>query len=152
MIHMMNGLSNRSRAKEKRNQRSNFRKKRPSPIIPTQPESAWEMIEGEIELVGISIGGGKVEIIELMGLNLNSQDIIPAILVVHDDRFGAIAAVSNIIAKHELNIGHMDVSRKEKGQMALMTIEVDQPIDEAVINELTSLAQYYPSDTGLPIE
>ncbi|MGF3102522.1 MULTISPECIES: L-serine ammonia-lyase, iron-sulfur-dependent subunit beta [Rossellomorea] len=95
--------------------------------------------QGEIELVGISIGGGKVEIIELNGFELKLSGHHPAILVVHDDRFGAIASVSNIIAKHQLNIGHMDVSRKEKGQMALMTIEVDQPIDEAVINELTSL-------------
>ncbi|TMU87825.1 L-serine ammonia-lyase, iron-sulfur-dependent, subunit beta [Bacillus sp. BHET2] len=95
--------------------------------------------QGEIELVGISIGGGKVEIIELNGFELKLSGHHPAILVVHDDRFGAIASVSNIIAKHQLNIGHMDVSRKEKGQMALMTIEVDQPIDEAVITELTSL-------------
>jgi len=95
--------------------------------------------KGEIELVGISIGGGKVEIIELNGFELKLSGHHPAILVVHDDRFGAIASVSNIIAKHQLNIGHMDVSRKEKGQMALMTIEVDQAIDEAVINELTSL-------------
>lgn len=96
--------------------------------------------EGEIELVGISIGGGKVEIIELNGFELKLSGHHPAILVVHDDRFGAIAAVSNIIAKHELNIGHMDVSRKEKGKMALMTIEVDQPIDEAVLKELSSLS------------
>ncbi|MGG3913180.1 L-serine ammonia-lyase, iron-sulfur-dependent subunit beta [Rossellomorea vietnamensis] len=95
--------------------------------------------QGEIELVGISIGGGKVEIIELNDFELKLSGHHPAILVVHDDRFGAIASVSNVIAKHQLNIGHMDVSRKEKGQMALMTIEVDQPIDEAVINELTSL-------------
>ncbi|WP_064093749.1 L-serine ammonia-lyase, iron-sulfur-dependent subunit beta [Rossellomorea aquimaris] len=96
--------------------------------------------DGEIELVGISIGGGKVEIIELNGFELKLSGHHPAILVVHDDRFGAIASVSNILAKHQLNIGHMDVSRKEKGQMALMTIEVDQPIDDLVIEELTSLS------------
>ncbi|MEL3972381.1 L-serine ammonia-lyase, iron-sulfur-dependent subunit beta [Rossellomorea oryzaecorticis] len=95
--------------------------------------------QGELELVGISIGGGKVEVIELNGFELKLSGHHPAILVVHDDRFGAIASVSNILAKHQLNIGHMDVSRKEKGKMALMTIEVDQPIDEAVIEEITSL-------------
>ncbi|XXM73485.1 L-serine ammonia-lyase, iron-sulfur-dependent subunit beta [Lysinibacillus sphaericus] len=96
--------------------------------------------QGELELVGISIGGGKVEIIELNGFELKLSGHHPAILVVHDDRFGAIASVSNILAKHQLNIGHMDVSRKEKGKMALMTIEVDQPIDEDVIEEITSLS------------
>ena len=30
----------------------------------------------------------------------------------------------------------MEVGRKEKGEMALMVIEVDQMIDDALINEL----------------
>jgi L-serine dehydratase len=95
--------------------------------------------EGELELVGISIGGGKIEIIELNGFQLKLSGHHPALLVVHDDKFGAIASVSNILAKHAINIGHMDVSRKDVGKMALMTIEVDQTIDEKVIEELTAL-------------
>ncbi|MBM7692309.1 L-serine dehydratase [Peribacillus deserti] len=94
---------------------------------------------GELELVGISIGGGKIEIIELNGFELKLSGHHPAILVVHEDRFGAIANVANILAKHQINIGHMDVSRKEKGKMALMTIEVDQNIEQAVLDEITAL-------------
>jgi L-serine dehydratase len=94
---------------------------------------------GDLELVGISIGGGKIEIIELNGFELKLSGHHPAILVVHNDRFGAIAAVSNILAKHQLNIGHMEVSRKEKGKIALMTIEVDQNIDQNVIEEIEKL-------------
>ncbi|MEW9501344.1 L-serine ammonia-lyase, iron-sulfur-dependent subunit beta [Jeotgalibacillus marinus] len=97
--------------------------------------------EGEMELVGISIGGGKIEIIELNGFELKLTGHHPAILVVHDDRFGAIAVVSNLLARHEINIGHMDVSRKDIGQMALMTIEVDQTVDEEVIAELKLLPE-----------
>lgn len=94
---------------------------------------------GELELVGISIGGGKIEIIELNGFELKLSGHHPAILVVHNDRHGAIAAVSNILAKEEINIGHMEVSRKEKGKMALMTIEVDHNIDDNVIKQLEQL-------------
>jgi L-serine dehydratase len=43
------------------------------------------------------------------------------------------------LAKYEINIGHMEVSRKEKGKLALMTIEVDQNIDEKVLQELEQL-------------
>ncbi|MDG5470250.1 L-serine ammonia-lyase, iron-sulfur-dependent subunit beta [Jeotgalibacillus sp. ET6] len=96
---------------------------------------------GEMELVGISIGGGKIEIIELNGFELKLTGHHPAILVVHDDRFGAIAAVSNLLASHKINIGHMDVSRKDVGKMALMTIEVDQNVNEEVINELKKLPE-----------
>lgn len=97
--------------------------------------------QGELELVGISIGGGKIEIIELNGFELRLSGHHPAILVVHNDRFGAIACVTNIFAKHEINIGHMEVSRKEKGKLALMTIEVDQNIDQKVLLEIEELPQ-----------
>ncbi|MDE3838479.1 L-serine ammonia-lyase, iron-sulfur-dependent, subunit beta [Bacillus methanolicus] len=110
--------------------------------VPDHPNTARIRIgddQGELELVGISIGGGKIEIIELNGFELKLSGHHPAILVVHNDRFGAIAAVSNILAKHQLNIGHMEVSRKEKGKIALMTIEVDQNIDQYVIEEIEKL-------------
>lgn len=110
--------------------------------IPEHPNTAKISIgddQGELELVGISIGGGKIEITELNGFELRLSGHHPAILVVHNDRFGAIASVSNILASHELNIGHMEVSRKEKGMLALMTIEVDQNIDDVVIKELEAL-------------
>ncbi|MDQ0217118.1 L-serine ammonia-lyase, iron-sulfur-dependent, subunit beta [Peribacillus cavernae] len=95
--------------------------------------------KGEMELAGISIGGGKIEIIELNGFVLRLSGHHPAILVVHNDRFGTIANVSNVLAKHQVNIGQMDVSRKEMGKMALMTIEVDQNIEESVLEEISAL-------------
>ncbi|MFC0558646.1 L-serine ammonia-lyase, iron-sulfur-dependent subunit beta [Halalkalibacter alkalisediminis] len=93
-----------------------------------------------LELVGISIGGGKIEIIELNGFQLRLSGNHPAILVVHNDRYGVIAGVSNILAKHEINIGHMEVSRKERGKEALMVIEVDQNVEGPLLTELEALA------------
>ncbi|MCM3709979.1 L-serine ammonia-lyase, iron-sulfur-dependent subunit beta [Sporosarcina luteola] len=95
--------------------------------------------QGEIELVGISIGGGTMEVTELNGFPLRLSGHFPALLVVHDDRSGVIANVSNAIASQGMNIAHMEVGRKEKGKMALMVIEVDQMFDETLINELKSL-------------
>lgn len=95
--------------------------------------------QGQLELVGISIGGGKIEITELNGFELKLSGSHPAILIMHNDRFGAIAAVANVLAKHEINIGHMEVSRKEAGKLALMTIEVDQNIENSVLEEMKTL-------------
>lgn len=93
----------------------------------------------QLELVGISIGGGKIEIIELNGFQLKLSGNHPAILVLHQDRSGTIAAVANILADLSINIGHMEVSRKEKGQLSMMTIEVDHNVDDDVINNLMNL-------------
>ncbi|WP_272942207.1 L-serine ammonia-lyase, iron-sulfur-dependent subunit beta [Alkalibacillus haloalkaliphilus] len=92
--------------------------------------------DGDFELVGISIGGGKAEITELNGFELRLTGQSPAILVMHNDRFGAIAAVTNVLAEHEINIGHMEVARKEEGKDAMMIIETDERIPDHIMDEL----------------
>ena len=74
-----------------------------------------------------------------MDFHLRLSGNHPAILVVHDDRSGAIASVANCLAEYNINIGHMEVSRKEKGKIALMVIEVDQNIDESILEEIAKL-------------
>ncbi|WP_174613241.1 L-serine ammonia-lyase, iron-sulfur-dependent subunit beta [Virgibacillus ihumii] len=92
--------------------------------------------EDQLELVGISIGGGKIEITELNGFELRLSGNHPAILIMHNDRFGAIASVTKILAKYEINIGHMEVNRKDVGKEALMIIEVDQNVEDSILKEL----------------
>jgi L-serine dehydratase len=95
--------------------------------------------ENNMEIIGISIGGGTIEITEINSFKLKlSGD--PAILVIHRDRFGIISLVTSVLSKYEINIGHMEVARKEKGDMAIMVIEVDQKIEDAVIDELKGLS------------
>lgn len=93
--------------------------------------------EGEMSVEGISIGGGKIEISEVNGFKLRLTGGMPAILVVHHDRTGCIANVANCLAMHNVNIGHMEVSRIERGHTALMVIEVDQNIEERVLDQIS---------------
>lgn len=95
--------------------------------------------KNEMEIIGISVGGGTIEITEINSFKLKlSGD--PAILVMHRDRFGIISMVTSILSKYEINIGHMEVARKEKGDNAIMVIEVDQKIEDSVIDELRNLS------------
>lgn len=93
--------------------------------------------DGEMSVEGISIGGGKIEISEVNGFKLRLTGGMPAILVVHNDRTGCIANVANCLAMHNVNIGHMEVSRIERGHTALMVIEVDQNIEERVLDQIS---------------
>lgn len=92
--------------------------------------------EDQLELIGISIGGGKIEIKELNGFELRLSGNHPAILIMHNDRAGAIASVTTILANHNINIGHMSVNRKDIGKEALMIIEIDQNIEAHILSEL----------------
>src|SRR5690625_8049107 len=81
-----------------------------------------------LEVIGISIVGGKIEIKELNGFDLRLSGNHPAILIMHNDRAGAIASVTSILARHNINIGHMYVNRKDVGKEALMIIRMDESI------------------------
>lgn len=95
--------------------------------------------EKELEIIGISIGGGTIEIIEINSFKLKLSGANPAILVIHEDRFGIISSVTSVLSRYEINIGHMEVSRKERGDMAIMVIEMDQKIDDGVVEELKNI-------------
>lgn len=95
--------------------------------------------QGQVEVTGVSIGGGKIEIVEINGFELKISGNAPTLLVVHEDRFGMISAVSNVLTKYQMNIGHMEVSRRERGSEALMVIEVDSPVGEKILNEIAQM-------------
>src|SRR5690625_1573695 len=110
-----------------------------NPAAVDHPNTVRLIIGNEVEqmeLMGISIGGGKVEITELNGFTLRLSGNHPALLIMHDDRYGTIASVTKILAKHKINIGHMEVNRKDVGKEALMIIEVDQNIEDSILEEL----------------
>lgn len=89
--------------------------------------------ERKFEMLGVSIGGGAVEILEIDGFKVKLTGQYPTLVIPHADRFGVIAAVTTILSKHQLNISHMEVSRRGRGSEALMLISTDeQPPDEAV--------------------
>lgn len=90
----------------------------------------------QLELVGVSIGGGKVEVTQLNGFTLSLTGEYPALLVLHEDRYGMIAAVANLLSKYEINIGKMQVSRKGTGEEALMIIETDQNVTPEMADEI----------------
>jgi len=105
---------------------------------------------GQVEVTGISIGGGKIEITEINGFALKISGDAPTLMVVHEDRPGMIAGVSNVLTKHQINIGHMEVSRKERGSEALMVIEVDSPIGEKMLQEIEQMPHIIAVSKILP--
>ena len=99
------------------------------------------LFTGEEELVieGVSIGGGKIELVSINGYNINLSGNYHALLVFHKDEFGTIARVTTKLGDEELNISQMSVSRKEKGQVALMTVELDDTISKEALEEIRAV-------------
>lgn len=92
--------------------------------------------DSRMSVEGISIGGGKMEIISIDEYEINISGNNPAILVFHKDTFGTIGRITTIIGDNGINVAQMNVSRKEKGNTALMTIEVDDMVETDIIDAI----------------
>lgn len=92
--------------------------------------------ENKIEMVGSSIGGGRIEIMEIEGFKVNFSVSMHTIVIIADDIPGSIAHISGAIAEKRINIANMFVSREER--LANMIIEVDQDVPQEVIEKIKS--------------
>ena len=86
-----------------------------------------------VHLRGASVGGGNILISNIDGYEVELTGAYPALIVVHHDRPGVIARVSEILSRYEVNIAFMRVSRQNRGETAMMIMELDDmPADEVV--------------------
>src|SRR5699024_12683305 len=82
------------------------------------------------------VGGGKIEPVRINDYDINVSGNYPTLLIFHKDTCGTIASVATILGNNEINVSQMNVSRKEKGDIALMTIELDDEIEDYIIQEI----------------
>ncbi|RNB91238.1 L-serine ammonia-lyase, iron-sulfur-dependent, subunit beta [Brevibacillus fluminis] len=99
--------------------------------------------QGATEVVGVSIGGGKIEITEIDGFAVQLGFNTQTLMVLHEDRFGMIAAVAKILSERQINIGSMEVSRHARGSKALMAIEVDSVIAPDILEQMERIPSIY---------
>ncbi|MGI6586379.1 MAG: L-serine ammonia-lyase, iron-sulfur-dependent subunit beta [Lutisporaceae bacterium] len=96
--------------------------------------------QGKItEVIGCSIGGGNIRIIQMNGLNVEFTGEYHTLLVRHLDRPGVISEVTSLMGKFNINIAFMRVFRHSKGQDAFMIIETDNDISKEIIAQLNAI-------------
>jgi len=76
---------------------------------------------------GASVGGGNILVNQVNGMPVEFNGESNTILVMHKDKPGVIAAVTQLMHWEyaELNISNFHLSRERKGGDAIMTIEID---------------------------
>jgi L-serine dehydratase len=77
---------------------------------------------------GVSLGGGRVLVNNIEDFPVELSGESDALLTMHEDRAGVVSTVSGILATMGINIAGMRVFRRQKGGMAAMIIETDQPV------------------------
>lgn len=105
--------------------------------VAVHPNTAQMSLTGEsgktVIVTGASIGGGRIIINQINGFEVEITGDYYTLITLHQDKPGIIAMITQILAQQSVNIAFMEVSRKQKGVQALMVLEADHPIPEAVL-------------------
>ena len=96
---------------------------------------------GEGVMQGASVGGGNILVNQIDGMNVEFNGENNTILVMHRDKPGVIAAVTQLMHWEyaELNISKFRLSRQNKGGDAIMTIEIDGQPPENLISAIRKI-------------
>ncbi len=99
---------------------------------------------GERVSVGASSpGGGRIQVFSLDGMKVNFAGAMPTLVVRNMDRPGYISRVTAALAFYGLNVATLQVERDSRGGRAIMVVECDQPIPEALVTELRAIGGVY---------
>ena len=90
----------------------------------------------QIEIQASSIGGSRINIDKIDGINTNFSGDNPTLIVHNLAQPGHVSEVTSMLAHKGVNIASMQLYRSAKGQKAVMVLECDQQIPEDGISWL----------------
>ncbi len=93
------------------------------------------------EIIGSSIGGGNILIVEINGFRTELTGKYNTIITLHKDKPGVVSRITDILSKYGANIASMNVSRKAKGKEAFMAMAIDGEIQYKILQEITTFKE-----------
>lgn len=90
-------------------------------------------------VIGSSIGGGNIEIVEVNGSKVKFTAAYDTIITLHKDIPGTVSKVSSILYENEINIAFMNLERSQRGKNATMTFEVDSNVNCSLIKSIKKI-------------
>ena len=106
------------------------------------PNSVLLKVEDErgntLEVNASSLGGGRVRVNAIDGLDASFTGDYPTLIIRNEDRPGAVAEVTSVLSRRQVNIATMQLYRNMRGGLAVMVMESDQDIWQEAVEELRS--------------
>lgn len=105
----------------------------------------------EMEIVGVSLGGGKIEIREINGASVSLSGEEHTLITVHRDKPGIIAQATTIMAIGHINVSNMRVFRSAKNATAVMIVCTDSPVPPEMVSMIKKISAIESVVTLLPL-
>lgn len=109
-------------------------------IRDAHPNTALLKVTGKdgrvLEVQASSLGGGRSMLNKLDGIVVNCTGESPTLIVHNHDTPGHVAEVTSMLAKASVNIATLQLHREKRGGLAVMVIEIDQPVPDSYVKWL----------------
>ena len=96
----------------------------------------WDKKGNRLEVVASSLGGGRIQICRVDGIDIGFSGGSNTLIVHNEDKPGCAALVTALLAKFQLNIATIQLCRNFPGGYAVMVIECDQHIPAQLAEQL----------------
>lgn len=90
----------------------------------------------ELEVIAASLGGGRMKICKLDGMEANFCAEYPTLIVQNLDKPGCVATVTTMLSERGINIATLQLYRDSRGGDAVMAVECDREIPKDAIDWL----------------
>ena len=102
-------------------------------IHPNTVDIRMENAAGQTMVVrGESLGGGKVRIVRINGVEVDFTGAYSTVIVVQRDKPGVVAHITKVLSDNGVNIAFMRLFREAKGHTAYTIVESDGRLPEGV--------------------
>lgn len=92
-----------------------------------------------LELGACSPGGGRIRVFQLDGMATSFTGELPTLVVHNSDQPGCVSRVTEVMARRGLNVATLQLSRGNRGGVAVMVIECDQELYPSLPVEIETL-------------
>ncbi len=93
----------------------------------------------ERSVAGTIFSDGKPRLIQVKGINMDAEFGPHMLYVTNEDKPGFIGNLGSALGAAGVNIASFNLGRKAEGEDAIALLEVDGPVTDAVLKEVTSL-------------
>lgn len=96
-------------------------------------------------VIGSSIGGGNMVIVDINGIKVEFDGKFPTFLFQYNEQKGVIAEVSTALADDNYNIESINTTKDELTNIVTLTVELDENANENLKNKLLNNSRYLTS-------
>jgi D-3-phosphoglycerate dehydrogenase len=98
-------------------------------------------------VAGTLFGGGQPRVVEIKGIPIEAELGPYMLYVTNQDKPGFIGALGTLLGRHGVNIATFHLGRAQAGGDAILLTQVDQPLTEAMLEEVRALPQVVQAKT-----